>query len=328
VLGDARVNDDGSAAFTVPARTPVYFQALDEKNRAIQTMRSWSTLQPGENQSCVGCHEHKNTAPPTASYGATFASKTAPQTLEPFYGPPRGFSFPREIQPILDRHCVRCHNDRQKKVEPDRLERALTRERDPMWDVSFLRRGEARSEKSDPSRPVRISGGTTNRPAFSLLGESILDRVAKRRWSDSYLNLTLSQPSDYYEAVGAYFGVFDGRVVNWIGAQSIPTLLPPGVAGACRSELFPLLESGHGGVELSREELDKLACWIDLFVPYCGDYTEANAWTDDDKQKYQHYLDKRRRMEEIERRNIEALLSSQVKVDETANQAGAVKAAE
>ena len=32
------------------------------------------------------------------------------QPLEPFYGPARGFSFPREIQPILDRNCVRCHN--------------------------------------------------------------------------------------------------------------------------------------------------------------------------------------------------------------------------
>jgi hypothetical protein len=50
-----------------------------------------------------------------------------PQALEPFYGPPRGFSFSREIQPILDRHCTGCHNDRQKKMSPDRLARAVTR---------------------------------------------------------------------------------------------------------------------------------------------------------------------------------------------------------
>ncbi len=48
VLGDAKVYEDGSALFIVPARTPVYFQALDEHGRAVQTMRSWSTLQPSE----------------------------------------------------------------------------------------------------------------------------------------------------------------------------------------------------------------------------------------------------------------------------------------
>ena len=26
----------------------------------------------------------------------------------------------------------------------------------------------------------------------------------------------------------------------------------------------------------------KLACWIDLLVPYCGDYREANAWSQED----------------------------------------------
>ena len=110
--------------------------------------------------------------------------------------------------------------------------------------------------------------------------------------------------------MGAYFGVFDGRMVNWIGSQSIPAPLPPYAAGACRSGLLPLLEAGHDGVRLSREELDKLACWIDLFVPYCGDYTEANAWTAEETEKYHRYLDKRKHMEEIERQNIEALMGN------------------
>ena len=34
--------------------------------------------------------------------------------LAGFHGPPRGFSFPREIQPILDKHCIKCHDDRTK----------------------------------------------------------------------------------------------------------------------------------------------------------------------------------------------------------------------
>ncbi|MBI5388224.1 MAG: hypothetical protein HZA90_26465 [Verrucomicrobia bacterium] len=320
VLGDAKVHDDGSAFFTVPVRVPVYFQALDDQGRAVQTMRSWTTLQPGENQSCVGCHESKNTAPLAANYGATLALQAGPQTLVPFYAPPRGFSFPKEIQPILDRHCIRCHHDRNLKMEPKRLENAVTRQKDPVWSVRSPAFTQPAAHSSSaptgaPQSAIRnLQSAITNTPpAFSLLGDSTLDKVAKRAWSEAYLNLTLSAPSDYFEAVGAYFGVFDGRMVNWIGSQSIPAPLPPYAAGACRSELFPLLEAGHYGVKLAREELDKLACWIDLFVPYCGDYFEANTWSAEDLDKYQRFLDKRRRMEALERQNLDALLATQAK---------------
>ena len=310
VLGDATVHADGSAHFTVPARTPIYFQALDERNHAIQTMRSWSTLQPGEVQSCVGCHESKNRAPPAARYGDSLALKTGPQALMPFHGPPRGFSFPKEIQPILDHHCIRCHNDRSAKMEAKRLEKPITRECDPAWRVD-MPAGRRRS----PTGAVMASGkagappepSQTNRPAFSLLGATKDDAKAKRSWSDAYLNLTLSTGTDNYEAVGAYFGVFDGQMVNWIGSQSVPTPLPPYAAGACRSGLFPLLAADHYGVSLSPEELDKLACWIDLFVPYCGDYFEANIWSAEERAKYDRYLTKRKRMEAIEQKNLEEL---------------------
>jgi hypothetical protein len=314
VLGDATVHTDGSAFFAVPARVPVYFQALDDNNRAVQTMRSWSTRQPGENQSCVGCHESKNTAPLAAPYGSTLALKAGPQALASFYGPPRGFSFPKEIQPILNRHCIRCHNDRGLKMEATRVDRALTRERDPAWVVRGPISEQEVSGLSNPPASARTSppeGAGTNRPAFSLLSEVTIDKVAKRAWSDAYLNLTLSAPSDYYEAVGAYFGVFDGRMVNWIGSQSIPAPLPPYASGACRSELLPLLTAGHYGVKLSREELDKLACWIDLFVPYCGDYFEANTWNEEEMEKYQRFLAKRKRMETAEQENIEAWVAAQ-----------------
>jgi hypothetical protein len=277
-------------------------------------MRSWSTLQPGEIQSCVGCHESKNAAPPAARSGATLALKAGAQALVPFYGPPRGFSFPKEIQPLLDRHCVRCHNDRSLKVEAKRLEQPLTRERDPAWVVRspvLGWPGSANPDAAARAKTERPEGAIPDRAAFSLLGVTRLDKVAKRFWSDAYLNLTLSAPTDYYEAPGAYFGVFDGRMVNWLGSQSIPAPLPPYAAGACRSELFRLLADGHYGANLSREELDKLACWIDLFVPYCGDYLEANAWDAEEKEKYQHFLAKRKRMEAAEQQNLKDWIAAQ-----------------
>jgi hypothetical protein len=293
VLGDAEVHADGSALFEVPARTPLYFQALDERGYAVQTMRSWATLQPGEKFACVGCHDHKNTSPP-ADAGLSLAMKAGVQKLQPFYGPARGFSFANEIQPILDRHCITCHHDRSIVLKDANHAASL-----PAGNPDGLR-------------------------AFSLLGQRVHDPHAKRMWSDAYLNLTRSdrvdgQPvmsleemlalpwrgPDGYEQLSVR--VFQPHpLVNWISAQSVPSMLPPYHAGAATSRLMTMLEEGHHDVRLSREELEKMACWIDLLVPFCGDYTEAHAWSDDELQRYHHYLEKRRGMEAIERENIAA----------------------
>ncbi|MCX6927663.1 MAG: hypothetical protein NT154_31305 [Verrucomicrobia bacterium] len=287
VLGEAKVYEDGSALFTVPAQRPIYFQAVDERGRVVQTMRSWSTLQPGEFAACVGCHEHKNTAPPANDYGFNLAMKAGPQSLEPFHGAPRGFSFPHEIQPILDRHCILCHKDRQ--------------------PLQALVKGDAPLPLLEQNRSdTAVSGdGLKDQLAFSLLGQVTEDRTAKRKWSDAYLMLTQASfsPPD-----GPFQGDYQGRLVNWIGAQSVPEPLPPYFAGSTRSELLSMLEKGHQGVKLSREELDRIACWIDLLVPYCGDYREANAWTEEEMKKHERYAEKRRQMEEVVQQNIGAML--------------------
>ena len=267
VLGDAKVYEDGSACFNVPARTPVYFQAIDAKGRVVQSMRTWSTLQPGETLSCRGCHETKSQAP-VADAKPTIAMRLGPQELTPFYGPPRGFSFNREIQPILDRHCVRCHNDRTKR-------RGLRQ------DLTDLYSG-----KTTPSEQA----------AFSLLAAPNCDNQAGRAWSDAYLALTAG-------------GNPDKGPVRWLNVQSIPPLLPPYYAGSAKSPLIDMLESEHNGVKLSREEMDKIACWIDLLVPYCGDYMEGNCWNEDELKKYLHYQAKRDVMAATEADNIRRLIS-------------------
>jgi hypothetical protein len=132
--------------------------------------------------------------------------------------------------------------------------------------------------------------GQDDKTAFSLLGRQTADRKAKRKWSDSYLALTNGGQSN--------------ELVNWIGAQSAPPMLPPYHAGAANSRLVAMLEEGHEGAKLNREELDKVACWIDLLVPYCGDYMEAHAWLPGEVRIYNHFLLKRQRMEAIERTNI------------------------
>ena len=284
VLGQAKVYDDGSACYRVPARTPVYFQALDENGHVVQTMRTWSTLQPGEVLSCVGCHESKSESV-LYDQGSSEALVAGPGPLEPFHGPPRGFSFNREIQPILDRHCVRCHYDRKllwSKIDPDR-------------------------EISNPDPPQLAGGGGEVVQAFSLLSESTIDELAKRHFSDAYLALTNVGPNGQ----GGTFTGVSTELVNWINVQSSPAMLRPYDAGAAGSRLFDLLREAHYDAKLSREHLDKLACWIDLLVPYCGDYTEANAWSDAEKEKYARYHAKRQWMARLDARNVNALLAGE-----------------
>jgi len=110
IMGTVPVEPDGSALFRVPANTPISLQPLDERGQALQLMRSWMTAMPGETVSCVGCHEPQRTAPATALL--TAGATRDPAEITPWYGPTRGFSFNREVQPVLDRYCITCHDGR------------------------------------------------------------------------------------------------------------------------------------------------------------------------------------------------------------------------
>ncbi len=115
VLGEAIVHKDGSCMVKVPANRPLAIQPLDVDGKAVQHMRSWLTVMPGEVLACVGCHEDINHTVPTSR---NIASTKPPQRLKGWYGPVRGFSFLREVQPVLDRKCVGCH-DGKKPGAPD-----------------------------------------------------------------------------------------------------------------------------------------------------------------------------------------------------------------
>ncbi len=109
LLGTVPVETDGSAYFRAPAGIPLYFQAVDQGGHAVQSMRSVTYLQPGERQACVGCHEPRHqTADRDDS--RRLALQRAPSVIQPGPDGTRPFSFPRLVQPVLDRHCVRCHD--------------------------------------------------------------------------------------------------------------------------------------------------------------------------------------------------------------------------
>jgi len=258
ILGEARVYEDGSAMFKVPAHTPVYFQAIDEDGSMAQTMRSWSTLMPNETFGCVGCHEDKRNSPTPPASSTSMAMAAGAQELTPFYGPARGFSFLREVQPVLNTKCIRCHDG-----------------------------------KKEESGKVLID--LTDRP--------FQDNRSKRRWAQSYLTLTHS------EAKHLVRGNADHPSLNWVSSQSVPSMIPPYFRGSSQSAWFKRLRKGHG--KMTRKELDLFAAWIDLGVPFCGDYVEANAWTDDEFNHYLQMQRKRERLAAEDRESREALIEQE-----------------
>jgi hypothetical protein len=264
IIGDAPIEQDGSVMFEVPARVPVYFQVLDKDNRMVQTMRSWTTLQPGEKMSCVGCHEKPGDV---GRVKPAMASRRPPDVLKPFYGPPRGFSYRAEVQPVWDKHCIRCH-------KPGESGQALNLTREP---IKALR---------SPTNPY-----DTHDP--------------KREWYRSYVELTGADLEHFPKPF-----IEETRYIKWIPRLCGMELLPPYFAGANRSKLVMMMDSGHSGVKPSREDLDKVAAWLDLCVPFCGTYDEANLWTDDMKKYHEERVAERRRNEEIERKNIEDYIAS------------------
>jgi cytochrome c553 len=260
ILGEAKVYEDGSAMFNVPAHTPVYFQAIDKNGSMVQTMRSWSTLMPNETAGCVGCHEDKRNTP-LANHN-TLAMKSGPQELAPFFGPPRGFSFVKEVQPILDRACVECHD----------------------------------GEQTDPN---------TGEMLVDLSSTRFEDKTSKRMWTHSYLNLT---HSGYKQRAR---GDADHEMLNWVSSQSVPTMLPPYYRGSAKSEIMTMLRDGHGRTNLPPEDLAKFAAWIDLSVPFSGDYIEGNAWNERELEKYILFQRKRERLANEVRKNTEAWIEQQ-----------------
>ncbi len=117
VLGTVPVEEDGSAHFTVPAEREIFFQALDEQGMAVQSMRSATYLHKGESLTCHGCHEPQPRAP-KLNASIPKALRRSPSKLKPDVDGSHPFSYPRLVQPVLDRKCVDCHA-KQPDLAPD-----------------------------------------------------------------------------------------------------------------------------------------------------------------------------------------------------------------
>ncbi|HOW65858.1 MAG TPA: hypothetical protein P5186_15140 [Candidatus Paceibacterota bacterium] len=168
LLGTVPVEADGSVRFRAPARKPLYFQIVDDTGRAVQNMRSITYLQPGERRGCVGCHEPSGT---TASLQTPIASTRPASRLAAGPDGSGPLSYPRLVQPVLDRHCIRCHDG---SLDKDKSIPSLTGKPTQTFTQSYLslKRFVRWHEWGDAS----ISQ-TTTRPGHCGADESPLSQI-------------------------------------------------------------------------------------------------------------------------------------------------------
>ncbi|MBE0536793.1 MAG: hypothetical protein IH624_14090 [Phycisphaerae bacterium] len=111
ILGTVPVEADGSANFELPANRPIFYVALDENDLSVKRMQSFTSVMPGETMTCLGCHENRQHS--RTNYGDTsrvLAMQRAPSKITPVAGAPDVPDFIRDVQPVLDKYCVGCHN--------------------------------------------------------------------------------------------------------------------------------------------------------------------------------------------------------------------------
>lgn len=244
ILGTVPVHEDGSAKFRVPANTPILLQALDAEGRAVQLMRSWYTAMPGETATCVGCHEQPRETP---SIRHDLAALRPMSEIEPWYGPARGFDFAREVQPVLDRHCVGCH-DGQRRED-----------------------GQLMLDLRDQSEIPEYAG-----LPLSRLGATRLDPALVAEYPERF-PACAGLPPPYGERRTLYTPAYDALLpfIRRVNIEDDAALLRPGEYYANTSELIQLLDKRHYGVALDREAWDRLVTWIDLNGPCHGTWGDV-----------------------------------------------------
>ena len=133
ILGTIPVEKDGSAFMELPANRSIFFVALDEKDNAVKRMQSFTSVAPGEMSSCVGCHEARTNTPIGVTPLTPLAMRKPANSPKPIADIPQLFDFPRDIQPILDKHCVRCHNPDKRNGKIN-----LSGDHGPMFSQSYI----------------------------------------------------------------------------------------------------------------------------------------------------------------------------------------------
>jgi hypothetical protein len=230
------VESDGSAYFEAPAGESLFFQLLDEQHRALHTMRSFTGVMPGERRACVGCHEMHSTAPP-GKLG--LAQQRPPTPLSPPAWGTESIGYERFVQPVLARHCGKCH----------------------------LGDGEARQDFDLTSRPAtgKFQGHFTE-PYLTLIGPAAWP-VAIPNTGQAGYGLAGAFPVYGLKSSETYPNdpATDAKTAIWRTMRPMQYL-------SLRSRLIEMASSGkHYDVQADPLSLRRLIAWVDANCPYAGE---------------------------------------------------------
>lgn len=116
ILGETAIQEDGSWAAAVPAYLPYHLQPLDRYGLSIRNQMLWIQAMPGETRTCGGCHASRSEVVTPRRGVTTLAQQLGPdmttfvnipdRTELPWYGA----ASVENVQDVLDRNCVSCHD--------------------------------------------------------------------------------------------------------------------------------------------------------------------------------------------------------------------------
>jgi hypothetical protein len=211
ILGKVPVEDDGSAYFELPAKRPVFLIALDEKDQAVKRMQSFMTVMPGEVTSCIGCHEERTTAPIKANPSKLMAMQRPVSKLKPVEGVPELYDYPKHIQPILDKHCVSCHNADKRAGGVQ-----LTGDHGPLFSQSYFwlsmldQLGDNRNRSKSNYAPYKLGD------VASKMMQKILNKHHDVELSESEIKMVRY----WLHAGGPWLGSYAGLNTGMFGGDS------------------------------------------------------------------------------------------------------------
>ncbi len=246
ILGTVPIEADGSVNFQVPPGEAIYFEMLDENGMAIHVMRTFTSVMPGENRGCFGCHESNMSTRSNQMMGGgqmgSALRKPAVQLTLPSWGK-ESISYMRFVQPVLDRNCGKCHQDPNHEA-CKKLNMTCRPSYVRYWSWTHHRP----KDLSPFCEPYRTLVGDEY---YWSLGNGIPNR-------DKH-GMAINLAGIYHvEANGNRFG----------GLKT----LPPYSAFSPKSTLIHNATSGeHHGVKVSNEDAERLIAWVDCNGPYLGD---------------------------------------------------------
>jgi len=226
VYGVATVHQDGSAHFTVPSGKNIFFQALDENYMELHRMRTFLNLMPGENRSCIGCHELRRKAP--GMRRAIPMAMTHPaEVLRPQPGDtgPRAVHYALDIQPILNRNCIGCHSGKEPKGDLD-----LTGELTGLWNRSY----ENLTRKGLVSYLHTCGYGSSHVPlepplTFGSHRSKMIERIRKAPCKSKITREEFIRIVTWIDANAPYYGTHRGRKnLKWKTEADFRPLPGPG----------------------------------------------------------------------------------------------------